>query len=358
MKKLTMPGLLPIFCLLVSLTGTGLYAQTDLQTVATVKLTKTEPITVKELKNEIEPIEKATGEKLTPAQRRDVLDGMINQRLALQAADRDRITVSENEINLQIDEFRARMAQSLGRRPTDTEFAAAVKEQSGMDLGAFRAQARKMLTVQKYLEMRKPDALRQPTNAEIEKEYNEMKSQAEGVRQLTQDETLQFAAILFPYDRDSDKAKAHSAADALAKEINGSVAKFDEKLNQSSADYQATPAGIIQKNRQALGQVGQAFLDAAFALKYDPKTGATEVSRVLEIPVGEVKGYYIIKPTTKYPFKSPLGLDDMMLQARRPVREFIRLLLMQQKQQQAQEELITELRKGNPFTVNDQYLNF
>jgi hypothetical protein len=364
MKKAILPGLF-VVCLLGLHSGASLYAQTDFQTVATVKLTKTEPITVKELKNEIEPIEKATGEKLNLAQKREVLDGLINQRLALQAADRDRVTVSENEVNQQLDELRAQMTQSTGKRPTDIEFAAAVKEQSGMDLTAFRAQAKKMLTVQKYLMEKKRstfEALKPPTDAEIEKEYADMKSQADGARQLTQDETMQFAAIVFPWDRDADKAKARSGADALAKEINGSVAKFDEKLNQPSNDYRATPGGIIQKNRQAQTQVGQAFMDVAFALKYDPKTGATEVSRVLEVPTGTAKGFYIIKPTAKYPFKNPLGIDDFMVQYNTTVRNFIRVLLSQEKQQEAlrvaQEELIAELRKGNPFTINEQYLNF
>jgi hypothetical protein len=347
-------------CVLFLFCG-AVFAQNDIdmQTVATVKLTKTEPITVKQLKNEVESIESATDRKLSGSERREVLDGMINQRLAIQAADRDKINVTDSEVNQQIEELKNRLAQTLGRKPTDAEFSKAIREQAGLDLPAFRDQIRKNLIVQKYLFEKKRDliqSVKTPTDAEIENEYNLQKAS------LTQDETLQFSAIVFSYDKDSDKAKARADAEKLEKEIGGTVNAFDEKLNQPSNIYKATTSGILLRNAKARSDVGQEFLDAVFALKYDPKSGATEVSKVLEVPQGSAKGFYIIKINAKYPFKSPLGLDDTMIGYNAKVRTIIGTGLMQQKQQQilvkAQEELVSELRRGNPFTINDQYLNF
>jgi hypothetical protein len=66
------------------------FAQLSLQNAATVNLTKTEPITVKQLKAEIAKIESQAKRALSPAERRQVLDVMINTRLAVQAAERDK----------------------------------------------------------------------------------------------------------------------------------------------------------------------------------------------------------------------------------------------------------------------------
>jgi hypothetical protein len=345
----------------------ALFAQNDLQTIATVKLTKTEAITVAQLKKEIEPLEKASGKKLTVEERADVLDGMINQRLALQAAERDRISVTDNEVNQQISELRAQLAQSAGRQPTDAEFNEAIKQQFGLDVVAFRDRAKKMMIVQKYMLDKKGaglQSIKEPTNADVEKEYNSMKSEAEGLRMLTQDETMQFHAIVFRFDNDSSKSKARAGADALSKEIAGTVSKFDEKLRQSTqnTEYVGTTNGIIQKNQQAISDVGKDFRDAVFTLTYDAKTGATEISKVLEVASGQARGFYIIKPVAHYPFRSPLALDDIMILYNTTVRNVIKASLAQEAQQsaltRAQEELVAELRKGDPFTINKQYLNY
>jgi hypothetical protein len=111
-------------------------AQTDLQSVALVTLTKTEPITVKQLKAEVQKIEAQTRKTLSIDERKQILDVMINERLALQAAERDKITVSDAEINQQLQQARASMAQSLGRQPTDAEFESAIKQETGMDLAS------------------------------------------------------------------------------------------------------------------------------------------------------------------------------------------------------------------------------
>ena len=62
-------------------------AQNDLKTVATVTLAKTEQISVKMLRVRVEQMEAALGRVLNADERREVLDAMINERLALQAAE-------------------------------------------------------------------------------------------------------------------------------------------------------------------------------------------------------------------------------------------------------------------------------
>ncbi|MCL2881209.1 MAG: SurA N-terminal domain-containing protein, partial [Treponema sp.] len=62
------------------------FAQNDLQPAAIVKLTKPEPITVKQFRTEADRMEKAAGRALTNDEKKQVLDAMINERLAMQAA--------------------------------------------------------------------------------------------------------------------------------------------------------------------------------------------------------------------------------------------------------------------------------
>jgi parvulin-like peptidyl-prolyl isomerase len=331
-------------------------AQNDLKTVATVTLTKTEPITVKMLKEQVRQMEAALGQPFNAAMRREVLDGMINERLALQAAERDKITVSDAEINQQFNEIRAQFSQMLGRPATDAEFAAALRQQTGMDIAAYREQARKMLTVQKYLLSKKQDVLQQavkePSEAEIAKEY-ELSS-----ADLIQPETLEFSAIVFPVASDAEKTKKRDEANKMAREINGSAENFDEKLQRGkapNAGYNMAQRSILQKNTAGQQRAGQTFMDEAFALSQG------KVSKVLEIPTGPARGYYIIKVTGRYP-KKFLTLDDVHLGYGETVKAVLRRAIMQKYQQKtierAQQELVNELRKGTPYKIFEENLNY
>jgi parvulin-like peptidyl-prolyl isomerase len=337
------------------LAATAATAQNDLKTVATVTLTKTEPITVKMLKEQVRQLESALGQPINAEMRREVLDGMINERLALQAAERDKITASDAEVNQQFSELRAQFGQMLGRPATDTEFAAALKQQTGMDISAYREQAKKMLTVQKYLLAKKQDVLRsikEPTDTEIAKEY-ELAS-----ADLIQPETLEFSAIVFPVNNDAEKNKKRDEANKMAREVNGSPDTFDEKLQRgraSNAGYNMSQRSILQKNTAGQQRAGQTFMDEAFGLAQG------KVSKVLEIPSGQARGYYIIKVTAKYP-KKFLTLDDVHLGYGETVKNVLRGSVMQKRQQEviarAQQELVTELRKGSPYKIFEENLNY
>jgi len=347
MKRIT--SVILLFCCGV----VGLFAQAELQPVALVKLTKTEPITVKQLKTEVQKLEAQSGRTLTLDERKQVLEVMINKRLALQAAERDKVIVSDAELNQQLQQSRALMAQSLGRQPTDAEFEAAVKKETGYDLATYKEELRKELTVQKYLLTQKKDliqSIKAPTEAEIKDFYELNKAK------LVRPDTVRFSMIFVPAGNDAaSKAKAKELAEKLAKEIGGNPAKFDEvvlKGQTPNAGYQAGDGGYLPKSAEAQQIVGTEFMNVAFSLKQG------EVSRLLE----NQKGYQIIKVTETYSQKV-LELDDIVLElddiyqlgTRITVREYIGNMLLQQRQQavleKASNELVAELRKGNPFQI-------
>jgi parvulin-like peptidyl-prolyl isomerase len=278
---------------------------------------------------------------------------MINERLALQAAERDRITVTDNELNQQVAQHKNQMAQTIGRQPTDDEFALAIKNETGMDMPAFRDMIRKQAITQKYLMSKKQDQLnsvKPPTDAEIVNAYNLNKAQ------FVRPDTVRFSMIQVAYGADNAaKTRAKTLADNLNREIGGSAAKFDEvvvKAQAPNSGYQAGDGGYLPRSDQAQQAAGTNFINAAFSLKQG------EVSRVIE----GIRGYQIIKVTETYAQKF-LELDDIVqLGSRVTVRQFIGQNMFQQMQEQAlaraTQELVADLRKGNPFQVMEANLNW
>jgi len=364
MKRVLLLFLLGIF------TGVTVFAQSDLQPVAIVRLTKSEPITVKQLKTEIEKLAWQTlaprlGRQPTVAEitrevnnsnitdRRQVLDAVINERLALQAAERDRISVTDNELNQQITQLKAMMAQEIGRQPSDEEFALAIKEETGMDLPAFRDTMRRQAIAQKYLMSKKQhlfNNVKEPTDAEVLSFYNLSKSQ------FVRPETIRFSMIQVPFGADSSaKNRAKEQADRLSREIGSNSSRFDEAVirgQSPNSGYLAGDAGYLPLTLAAQQVAGAEFINTAQALRQG------EVSRVIEGTVG----YQIIKITETLPQKA-LELDEIMNPGTRvTVRQYIAGNLHQQRQQEAAmratQELVTELRAGNPFQIMENNLNW
>jgi len=329
------------------------FAQADLQPAAIVNLTRSEPITVKQLRTEVERMEKSARRSLSDKERRDVLDSMINERLAIQAAEKDKITISENEVNQQINQLKSQMVQALGRQPTDAEFAAAVKNETGLDIAAFRDYARRQLTTQKYLMSKKQSSfenIKVPTDADINSAYNLTKSQ------FVRPDTVRFSMIQIEYGPDAaSKTKAKELADKLNKEIGSSPNKFDEVVLRGqtpNSGFQAGDGGYLPRNMEAAQVVGQDFINTAFGLKQG------EVSKLME----GIRGYQIIKVTEIYAQKN-LELDDIFqLGSRVTVRNYIGNSLLQERQMEAlskaTQELVAELRAGKTFQIFEKNLNW
>jgi parvulin-like peptidyl-prolyl isomerase len=326
--------------------------------VATVQITpdtKKDSIFRGQLKTEVERLEKTAGRALSAEERRQVLDVMINERLAVQAAEREKITITDNELNQQIAQLKTQMAQLIGRQPTDDEFARAVKDDTGLEVTAFKDQLRRQLIVQRYLMAKKAplfDAIKAPTEDEIRSDYNLAKAQ------FVRPETVRFSMIQVPFSSDTaSKTKAKETADRLVREIGSNASKFDEaaaKGQASGAGYQAGDGGYLPKTKEAQDIVGQEFVTEAFRLAQG------QVSKLME----GAQGYQLIKITEKYPQKE-LALDDIFqLGTRMTVRDYIGNVQLRERQQttlaRASQELVTDLRSGkpSPFTVNESNLTW
>ena len=343
-----------IYLILGMVLAVSAFAQIDLQPAAIVSLTRSEPITVRQYRNEIDTMERQAGRPLTSAERRQILDVMINNVLVLQAAERDRITISEGEVNQEIQQLRTNMAQSLGRQPTDAEFAQAVRNETGLELPAFREQLRRQLLIQRYILARRENDFRNiriPTEADIANTYNLTRTQ------FIRPDTVRVTMIQIPFTDAATRARARETADRLVREIGTDTSRFDAAVLRgrpfnANADYEAGDAGYLPRNMEAMQMVGQDFMHVAFRLRQG------EVSRLLETP----RSFQIIKVTESHAQRI-LELDDIFqLGTTITVRDYIGNVLLQQNQQEVltrvTQELIIELRTGNPFRIYENNLNW
>jgi len=342
-----------LFVLASSFFAANAFAQAGLQPAATVQLIRSEPITVGQLRTEVERLERSIGQPLNAQQRREVLDAMINERLVLQAAERDRVTITDNELNQHIGQIRSQMAPMLGRQPTDAEFATAIRNETGLEMPAFRDHTRRQLIQQRYLFTQKQDMLesaRPPTEAEIVSMFELTRSQ------FVRPETVRLSMIQVLYGPDAaSRTRARQQIDGLHREIGNNTARFNEVIVRSQAPnstFQGGDFGFMPRNLEAAQHMGQEFVNLAFSLR------PGEISRV----ISGAMGYQIIQVTEFHTMRS-LELDDI-LQPGTPVtvRTYIANVMMQDRQMsafaQAVNALHTDLRSGSRIQVFEANLNW
>ena len=73
-------------CMVLFMSVSAVFAQSDLQVLAVIKMNKNESITVKQLKARVNTYQKQIGKALTVDEKKMVLDALIEERLILQAA--------------------------------------------------------------------------------------------------------------------------------------------------------------------------------------------------------------------------------------------------------------------------------
>jgi parvulin-like peptidyl-prolyl isomerase len=335
------------------------FAQNEAQTVALIELIKKEPITVRQFKAELAPLEQARGRPFSVAERRELLKELANQRLILQAAERDKIAVSENEVT---EALRESLSQQNGRTLTNAEYAQAI-QQLGANAAAVRQNVSKQLLMQKYLMSKKQaqiNAVKPPTEEDILNWFNLNKAS------MVRPDTVCLTLISVPYGPDTaSKAKAKEIADRLGRDIGGNAPKFDEAVLRGlvartasgssvpETGYVSTRGFYVSRTEETQQAVGKKFLEVAFSLNQG------EVSPLIENDLA----YQFIKVTEMLSQRALELTDPIDPASSLSVREYIRQGIGNQRYQEALDralkELIDELQKPrNAITINDQYLNW
>ncbi|MCE5256946.1 MAG: peptidyl-prolyl cis-trans isomerase [Spirochaetaceae bacterium] len=339
--------ILPVLFFVVSLATLGAQTSID-KPAATIKLTKQEVISVRQLKSDVEKLEKVTNNKWSADQIKVVLDNRINSMLFLQYCEKEKITVSETEVNNAL----AQMKSSLGAKATDADLEKALQS-SGVFVEP-RAYVRQRLLFEAYIKLKRADDLKdamvQPTADEILKAYDLAKSS------LVRPDTMR-VSVLYVDTRgksDADEKKAKAVLDSAASVLKSNPSKFDEYVLRAgdAAGYKAIPSLYIEKTSQNRTLYGADLFDAIFKLK------AGDVSAVVESPTG-----YRIVRANEFLAQKQLGLSDTIPGNENvTVQQYIAYQLMNEKQSQflsdAEAELVSKLRKEATIKIFEENLKW
>ncbi len=270
-------------CLNLLIAGTVM-AQTDLQPIAMVKIQKSEPITLRQLKTRVEAYQKELGRVMTLDERKKVLDTIINERLVVQAAEKEGMRIPDSEVN---QNFIQMISQQVGKNVTEGEFAQMIKEQSGLSLDEYmRAQngmsladyksfLRSQIIAQRYVMSKNQDKLKniaEPGDDEI-RSYYEMNKES-----FVQPDMVKIFLVVVP--KEDNPAAAEKKLRELQKKLKDKPENAGEikiRSQEQNSGYQAGEM-FVNKNNAASRQLGISMdaLIKIFGMNIDDVSDVTE----------------------------------------------------------------------------------
>ncbi|MFP3041321.1 peptidylprolyl isomerase [Treponema primitia] len=314
------------------------------QRIQMVRASAGRPVTDQEF---AEGIEKQYGLSYSAFQtylHEDIIRQKYIEQYIVQAAEKAKAgdSITNSDINNEIQGIKDELAAQAGRAPTDEEFNEFIKNQ-GMDLVTLRGQIRRQLMVQKYLIS---IAGGEPEEEEIQTFYNRNKAR------FIRPDTISFDWIRIPYGV-ATKTAARTRAEELARKIGSSSSAFNEESAIAEPANNSGSARYIQLTTEdpRIQQVfGLEFIDKAIPLEENA------VSGVIEGP----QGFFIIKVTRKYR-QANLGLEDIYRWGNpATVRDLINSQLMQRVLANGAalvtNTLAEDLRKEGVVEIHEEFL--
>lgn len=342
MKKLAIGTFMVLAGIFAATAQASLYQQ-----LAVVKITDTEVVTVKEVKDIVDTQEKEAGRKLTPQEREQTLETIINQKLIMQAAKKAGVTANASEID---QAFLANISQQLNLNRVYSEkelndlvmankkmsFTQFVKEQTGMTVEEVKNQIirpdliwRRYLFAQNQQELQKIAA----TDKEIRDYYELNKTQ------FIRPDSLKMFLVAVP--KESDPQAARVKIEGLLKDVK-SGKKTIEQMRKEGQDPKAAGYGaadlFLMKVQQHAAQLGVSYERLLEIFEED----FNKPSEIMD--AGLVWQFYVI--LEKYPFKALEISDVVRPDSTQTVYETIRSVVTQTKQLQFLEQKRQEIIKS------------
>jgi len=355
MRKLFLIIILSTFCF------TYAFSQNIDKTVATVKLTKTEAITQKQFQKIVTDYEKKLGRELVIDERKQILNTMIDEKLILQAAIRDNVTVSTAEINQGLQQAKQLIEMQIGKRITDDQFKKLIEAQQsqiGYTWDKLMSEVENSVLVQKYVQQKQGAQLKdvkKPSEDEVASYYEENRSnfvspEMAKVKQIVVVTQGKSADVVDKY-----KKKIDEIYDKIVNK-GGSMDDYFEVFIEGQPDrIGSLDIGVWlrendDKKRKEL--YGTEFFNNVFKMK----TGA--ISQVLRSNIG----YHIVYVIEKIPFKTLALNDKIPPNNTDSVKDKIAAALQQnammQLSQKLQQDLVNELKKTAAIKITEQYLTW
>jgi hypothetical protein len=342
-----------IFIVLLSLLSISLFGQSLDKPLATVRLTENVVITQRQFQSKIDILEKELGITLNAAQKQSLLDSEIDTELIMQAAVRDNISATNDEVFAAIQQQKASLGS--GRNISDAQFTQLVEQQMGMTWSEYQDRLKRRIIQEKYIAQNNQSFLSQP--------YNPAQKEIESVYEDNAAEFVSPAYVRFEHLfidtrqlNNEEKQNALQRLEAISQEIRSGGNKAFQDYLQSSLDDPGISGGdfgFLPKNEQSTLQVlGQDFINSAFGLSIG------QFSTVLTSNVG----LHIIKITDK---RSPklLGLNDPVvpgqnLTVRQQITQYIQAQKQQERLAQAIENTTEALRAEADIRIFNQNITW
>ncbi len=335
--------LFTVFCI------AALGAQTTIdKPAATIKLTRQEVISMRQIRTDVERLEKTTGLKFTLDQIKDVLNARINSMLFVQFCEREKIVVDKKEIDLALTQMRS----ALGAKATNADLETSLRSN-----GVFvepEVYVRQRILFDRYVETKRAAELKAalvpPTADEILKAYDLAKAT------LVRPDTVRLS-VLYVDTRgksEADAAKSKEILQNLSSTLKLNPSKFDELVLRSgdAAGYRSIASLYVQKTADYKTMFGPEFFDTIFKLKVG------DISGVIVSPTG----YRIARANEFLPQKQ-LGLSDTVPgNQNMTVQEFLTYQLASEKESvfmdKLEADLIAKLRTEASIKIYDENLKW
>jgi hypothetical protein len=312
----------------------------DLQPLATIKVQRSESITLRQLKTRVEMYQKQNGAaSFTVDQKKEILEAMIDEKLVVQAAQKSGIVVTDTQVN---QYFIQNISQQIGREITEAEFATYIKqntgksldeyirEETGLNVTDFKAHLKNQLIAQQYLVQQKQSELQQvsATDKEIRDFF------ALNQTQFTQSEMLKLFLVII--QKGSDAQAARKQITDVFGEIKNQKPNLEDIKKRYANSTNLRAADIfIGRTQQAMAQL-QISEDALREL-FDRSNGF--VSDILETTTDFQ--FYVVRE--KYPAKILTLSDGVQPESTTTVYEYLRGYLGQEKQARFMSEAIKDI---------------
>ncbi|MGP1595264.1 MAG: MOSP complex formation periplasmic protein, TDE1658 family [Treponema sp.] len=346
MKKLAAAAYLSLSMVL------SIFAQSNLQPIAEVKITSRAPITLGQLKNRVSLYERDMGRKMSIEERKQTLDILINERIVFQASERDGIKITDSQVNNYFNQYLSNLA---GREVSEAElkqmvekngmpFDEYMRSQTGMSLAEFKAFLKMQLSGQAYVMQKKEKELQSiplPTDTEIRSQY-ELNKQS-----FVRPDAVKLFWVAAP--KEGSSADAEKKIKDIQKQLSANpknAVDIEKKSKEKKAGYYATEI-FITKTNLAAEQFGVPLEEL---LKiFDMKINS--VSAITQTP----ENFQCFMVMEKMPAKI-LELSDIVDPNREIILyDYLKNMMMLQKQNEAlgnaSIEIINGLRKPENFTI-------
>ena len=346
-----------IFATILVVASTAAGAQALDKPAATVRLTKTASVSVSQLRKAIAPFEAQARRALSMDERKLVLDKLVVTILVGQAAERDKIVVSDAELKTELANTEKQLGATanLGRDMTEAELQQYVKSSGGSWEEYLTSVRENKLLIDYTLAKRKGllEGVKPVTDQDVQDFYDANKGS------FFADDMLSIRHLFIDthlLTTKEDKDKAAKRAQDIYKELKGGAAFSDLVMKYSedtASKYKGGDIGMLMRSSQQQKQFyGNDFFDAVFKLKKG------DISGVIQSNLG----YHIVQVVSRFDAKL-LTLDDKVPPANQLiVRDYIKGQLGMQRQREsiakALDELVADLKKQAEIKIFDDNLSW